>query len=554
MSLFKKKYPILFFILLLPSFWALFIPGFYGASDDLHIAWLFEFNKSLLSGQLPPRFVPDLSFGFGYPLFNFVFPLPFYVGELLHLFGLSFVDSVKGVFLISIILSAIGMYFLLKEYTTKTLSFLGALLYVYTPYRSTDIYVRGAIGEAASFVFFPLIILSGHKVVKEKSLRWIGVGAISLSGLILTHNIAAYMFFPFAVLFFFLLIIFDPKKMQSALKIFTMLLLSILISLYFWLPAILDSSLVKYDTVFNFIDHFPTIKQLFLPYWGYGASVAGPYDGMSFYLGNASIIVLLLSLFLLKFWKKYSSDQRILIAWSYICFIFAFIFMNFRSTYFWQNIPLLPYFQFPWRFLTLTTFCLPLLIITFEKIKFKYINLILILIILIPTATFFRPHDFLGREDNYFLDKYIPVPSASEEYLKTQEEYLRLPKDTEIRPDSNYPIFYPQDNIKSVVKINEFKYLAEVQSDTGTEINFSKYYFPGWVGKIDGEAIDLYAGKPFGQVTLQVPAGLHQLEIKFEETGLKKVLDAISLVSFLVSLILVLNLWRILKKVPGSSS
>ena len=87
---------ITIFVLSIPAFWALFVPGFYGASDDIHIAWLYEFHKTAVAGQIPPRFVPDLSFGFGYPLFNFVFPLPFYIGEVFHLLGLSFVDSIKA--------------------------------------------------------------------------------------------------------------------------------------------------------------------------------------------------------------------------------------------------------------------------------------------------------------------------------------------------------------------------------------------------------------------------------------------------------------------------
>ena len=136
----------IFLILWVPSVWALFVSGYYGASDDLHIAWLFELHKTLMMGQIPPRFVPDLSFGFGYPLFDFVFPLPFYVGEIFHLLGLNFVDSVKAVFFISVPLSAYFMYLFLRQFTSKSLSLAGAVLYVYTPYRAVDLSIRGAIG------------------------------------------------------------------------------------------------------------------------------------------------------------------------------------------------------------------------------------------------------------------------------------------------------------------------------------------------------------------------------------------------------------------------
>src|SRR5258706_15575236 len=85
---------LIILLLSIPAFWALFVHGFYGASDDLHIAWLQQMDATIRAGQIPPRFVPALSFGFGYPLFNFVFPLPFYVAEIIHLLVLSFVDSI----------------------------------------------------------------------------------------------------------------------------------------------------------------------------------------------------------------------------------------------------------------------------------------------------------------------------------------------------------------------------------------------------------------------------------------------------------------------------
>src|SRR5258708_8152814 len=110
-DLILEKYWWLFILFFsIPTVWALLVPGFFGVSDDLHVAWLMEMDRTLKSGQFPPRFVPDLSFAYGYPLFNFVYPLPFYIGEVFHTLGLSFVDSTKAVFLITAPLSAIFMY------------------------------------------------------------------------------------------------------------------------------------------------------------------------------------------------------------------------------------------------------------------------------------------------------------------------------------------------------------------------------------------------------------------------------------------------------------
>lgn len=165
----NKYWWFLLFILISPTIFSLLVPGYYGASDDLHIAWLFEMDRSLKSGQFPPRLVPDLSYGFGYPLFNFVFPLPFYIGEIFHLLGLNFVDSIKATFALSLFASGFVMYFLLREFSSKLLSIAGGLIYVYAPYRAVDIYIRGAIGEAVAFIFLPLIILSIIRLTKEKN-------------------------------------------------------------------------------------------------------------------------------------------------------------------------------------------------------------------------------------------------------------------------------------------------------------------------------------------------------------------------------------------------
>lgn len=531
---------ILFFSI--PAVWALLVPGFYGASDDLHIAWLQQMDKIIKMGQIPPRFVPDLSFGFGYPLFNFVFPLPFYIGEIFHILGLTLVDSIKGVFFISIPLSGIFMYLLLREFTKNRFAFIGAMLYVYAPYRAVDIYIRGAIGEAFVFVFLPLIILSIIKIKNSKGWKWIGLGAMAVASLVLSHNITAYMFFPFVALFFFLQFFTTVERWSFFLKSILMFFLGILGSLYFWLPALLESSNFKYDTVFNFSDHFPTIKQLITPYWGYGGSVAGPGDGISFFLGGGNLLVIVIAglLFILK-WKEVSKQNKALLIWAFGALVTAFFLMNYRSTFIWNNLPLLPYFQFPWRFLILVTFFIPLLVVILEKLKYKKVFYIIVLaLIIFPTWIFFRPQDFLGRQDDYYLNRYIPTPFASSEYLKIQEEYLRLPKATEKRPDRNFPLLFPEDGLKRLNKVNDLKLVFEFQLEKERLINLSKYYFSGWQATIDGKSVEVFAGKPYGQVSILMPAGSHKAEIYFRETNFRNLLNFASLGAFLVSLIMVL--------------
>lgn len=551
----KKYFWLLIITLSIPAIKLLLVPGFFGASDDMHIAWLYEMDQALKIGQIPPRFVPDLSFGFGYPLFNFVFPFPFYLAELFHFLGFNLVDSIKSVFLISIPLSGIFMYLLIKKLSTPLLALTGAVIYMYAPYRATDIYLRGAIGEIISFIFLPLIALSIVNInVKNKNQdisRWMAIGGISTAFLILSHNITAYMFVPQTLL----LVVFLTHKKSFSLRKYLntiyMFSFGLIISSYFWLPALIESRLMKYDTVFNFIDHFPTIRQLFTPYWGYGASVPGPGDGMSFFLGIVNIgMIIFGGLALVFYLKRYSFTQKRVLIWAFTLIFSSIFLMNHRSTVVWNNLPLIKYFQFPWRFLMATTFAFSLLVIALDKFRFKnIISVLIISVTLITSKDYFRPEHFLGRTDEYYLNRYIPTPIASTEYYSTQEEYLRLPKNTFIRPDKNYPIASTQPDQEIQIKqINSLNSKLKIQTDQEIKVDYYKYYFPGWQVSTNGNKVEIYSGEPFGQVSFNLPPGEYEVEIKYQEPAWKMILDLISLAGLLTALILIL---RPVKRLPG---
>src|SRR3989344_2628506 len=82
-----KKIPkintfLLLTVLSLPSVFYLLVPGFYEPHDLHHFADIYEMYRAFASGQIPPRLGPDFIFGYGYPLFNFYYVLPFYIGSL----------------------------------------------------------------------------------------------------------------------------------------------------------------------------------------------------------------------------------------------------------------------------------------------------------------------------------------------------------------------------------------------------------------------------------------------------------------------------------------
>src|SRR5512140_1955979 len=93
-------YALLLVVLSLMALGPLLQAGyFWGAHDARHsVYFLFEFDRVFQDGVWYPRWFPDMTYGYGYPLFNIYGPLAFYAGELFHLLGADLVTAVKLVF------------------------------------------------------------------------------------------------------------------------------------------------------------------------------------------------------------------------------------------------------------------------------------------------------------------------------------------------------------------------------------------------------------------------------------------------------------------------
>src|SRR5258706_7369843 len=94
--LLKYKYILIVLIIAFLAGFPLLHPGLIPTHDgEYHVIRFYEFDKVLRSGNLYPRWAPDLAYGFGMPILTYVYPLPNYVASFFHIFGLSFIDGFK---------------------------------------------------------------------------------------------------------------------------------------------------------------------------------------------------------------------------------------------------------------------------------------------------------------------------------------------------------------------------------------------------------------------------------------------------------------------------
>ena len=111
-------------ILSLALLWPLVISPAFSHHDDVEYIRVYEMSKCFADFQIPCRWVPDLGGLYGYPLFNYYAPLPYYFGALIYSISGSLIITSKIMFFTSFIGAFIFMYLLSVKFWGKT----GALM------------------------------------------------------------------------------------------------------------------------------------------------------------------------------------------------------------------------------------------------------------------------------------------------------------------------------------------------------------------------------------------------------------------------------------------
>ncbi len=525
---------IIFFVILitLPTVLPFFNTRFFYTQDHIFIARLNQMSAALSDGHFPVRWAPDLRYG--EPIYNFYAPLPYYFGALIHTLGFNFIWVSKILFILSSILSALTMYVFARLLFSKKGAFLATVLYVYAPYRAVDLYVRGALSETWAFVFFPLIFYASILLSEKVNLKRISFLSLTLAGLFLTHNVTTLMFLPFLGLWWIYLL-FKDKNWKLSLSFAGSFTLGLGLAAFFLLPALFESSFIqtKYLTVgyFNFRAHFVAYGQFFSTFWGYGSSLWGLDDGLSFQIGLAhwATLVLALCIGFIYIKKKKPLSLLIFLGGSFLLSLFL---QHNKSAFVWEAIPPMAFIQFPWRFLTISIFLVAIAggVIADYLGRFKIIYFILVGLIILININYFRPKEYV---DNSFFDKFL-YPEIMRTGRDLTKDYLPIWVKTTDGPPLNY--LEAEEGSINVLRFEKKTAFASAQVNVLSDslIVVPIAYFPGWTVMANGKNISLEKPLEQGLIRFKLPVGTYNIKFELKDTYVRLIGNFISLSSLLV--------------------
>ena len=529
-----------------------------------HVCRLIGTYQTIKSGEMLPMIMSNLCNNFGYSWNIFYSPLTAYAPLIFKIFNFTFTNCLKIFMFAVTLLSGITMYtFMMNVTKNKNVSLLSSILYVLAPYRITDMYIRIAVAELASFVFIPIIFDGLYSVLKEEKLSFKLIwGTV---GLILTHTvITMYM-----AIICLLYLVFNIKKLKS-IKVIRILVISLvcilLITSFYWVGLLQHHNATSYEVfvpgrmeVGNKLEYYKTeFYQLFH---------TNKDQTMIYAIGLVTVLGLVLTPIA---WKNVEKDYKR----TYVLFlIFGIILTIMTLTFFpFEKLPsIFKMIQFTFRLYEFTAFFFAFvaginygIIIKNFKISDVIVLAVISTLLLIPYKSKLE-YELSTNEDRLIEGARVTENTgrvhagmASMEYLpskafKVLNTYIANRKDEPIITNGEAEILnYSKNRTNLEFELANMKSKQEAdnqnnKTEAGLTIELPYIYYLGYRVYANGSEIE-YTESDNGFVQIKINPALYEqdvkINVKYIGTNEMIVASVISIVSAMIIVIseIILNM------------
>lgn len=503
-----------------------------------HLVRFANYKVAVRELQIPPRIAPNLLNGYGYPVFNYNYPLANILSLPFSILNIHYELAFKIIISSFVFLAFVGANLFLKTKNFSRGSRIFALLvFALNPYILTSIVFRGNIGEIMAWGILPWIFYSLEKLKIAKTFfdKNFFLLTLCLSALFLAHNVIAFFA---SILIIFYLIFSFWHNWRLWQKFVLSFIWAFMIALWFWLPAIMEKSLVNLDGVdlsLNYYRHFPSLVQLLRLPIEFGYSYWGKVDSMSFGLGAIQILLTFLALI-------YLFRNR---AKKYLVFFIALFVLLIAQTQsselLYKMVPFANFIQFPWRLaLLFSIVLLPISALIFTNSK-KSLQLFLSLVIILQFWQFLQVQAIDYRHKNQV--DYDADPDTT----SVNRENMPKTFTFEYFGEKKEPIFIlsGQGSI-DIKRLNgSFRhYFLELEEPS--IIIESTAHFPGWETTVNNKKIDYVDNEVIGgRIAYKLEPGKHEVKTRFtQKTWPRLIGNSVSLLGLITLFSLGLYLWQ----------
>jgi len=511
---------------------------------------------NLRAGVFPVRWMPDAAYGYGYPFFNYYAALPFYLTGLLNVVGLDILTAIKLTQTLGFAASAFAMYGWTRRHFSQAGAWLAAVAYTFAAFHLVNVYTRGdSLSEFYAFVFYPLILWGIDATFERRDARSVVALALAFGGLLVTHNLSAFIFAPFVLLY----IIFQISKLwPCALG----LALGLALSAWCWAPQLGEMSYAQLGEqttgYFNYSNHFrgvnlvqPTLA------FDYDVGKTTPFAMSSVQASLTAIGVIVIAV---RTIRRRRLDR--LPAFTLTGLLISTWLITPLSKPVWDHLPFWPLLQFPWRYLSAQAVFTALATAqvagnetraTRGKTKFRIrntqyvIGALGLLLALTALANLHPARLYIGPAD--VTTERLQLYEMFTANIGTTIRYEWLPRGVVPRLYTSDALIEPGQPMPAVAlegKATATRLTAAptrqewrvTAGSSGATVAFPILWWPGWQASVDGLLAPIHPATSSGRITLDVASGEHTVVLSLGRTPLRALAESISLVAAIVVLVM----------------
>lgn len=532
----------------------------------IHMHRIRAMADALRAGVLYPRWFPDYSFGYGYPVLNYYPPLSYYPSALLNLAGLDMVASLRIPIAAGFALSALWIFRLARLFFAVWPAVACAVCYQFHPYRMIDLFERGAFPELAALMWLPLVSLYGFQAVAALSRQESGASGdaatplqraracgpllakagLAFGLLILTHYLTALMtaIFFAVVLTFLALQRHRLDAVSPILAGFTVAgftTVGILLTSWSTLPVLLEMNWVNVGKgVFfgEWMNHMAGWNDLFEPALIYSFN----YDeDPTFFLPIYTIPIGISALYIAVASK--TPRLRIFTCIVLLSTILAAWLTTTASYWLWDGLEFLfEKLQFPWRWQVFVAFGTSLLLAAcLEQLQvLRRLSAPILPFVFIAFSTYIVFYSTIGLDYPTGDESLHKDFSASDLWQWNSQSWERDSEGNKLGkwPREFFPVWVTVDpgsiggppyedlpmpdsnETLAVVPLRWglLQHQFQVTTQQAFRLLFHQFYFPSWQVTLDGKKAEVEPASQLALASVQIPPGTYDVVFEWGPT------------------------------------
>lgn len=575
------------------SYWKKTFP--YTHDGENHLARFASYKLAVREGHIPPRISPNLHNRYGYPVFNFNYPLANSISLPFSILKINYETIFSFQVIFATALGWIGIFYAMKlAKKTVTESLLLAGMYSSTPYLTMALTFRGSIGEIWAYSLLPWVWVSTfwiqnfhalfsketHTNSKKITQNIQSFVIICIwTSFLLSHNVA--IFLSISLVFIIAWVQFGTKA-QYYLHAVYLGGISFLLSAWFWIPALLEKNqtVLSDATLSNqYFSHFLSFPTLLFSTHTFGYSIAGHSNTMAPHLGLPLVLLCLylasiLGIYFLEILQKYIFNSRFITKKVITTQVIASSFKNSRalpiffmtvligfftlqsSEFFVSHLPFIELIQFPWRWLLI----FPLgIAVTYSMTNVplpKTLSVLFAIAVVVQlTIAFHAITADSFHKSNETYDYYTMSTSTLNENLPKTFLYTRI---SEWEPSPQVLDSSGEKTDEAILAVLYWagtKRTYQINTEQPITVVEPTMYFSGWETKVTDMSTDttsriIYTDSPDigGRIAFTLEPGTYEVSSTFTQNTFPRILG--NSLSILAIVFFIVQLGKLVSSLP----